>query len=595
MEETTTETKRRNPVVWLLVIVALALLYWWFRPEQTSATHVSDAQLAADAGMDPDDILVDLRDDVTDTQVAAIERALDLDLVLVSDESRDERFYRAHVDPARQAAILAALSERADVEIAEPDAEMFIPPNELGEAAPVEGAYEGFPDDPKYRYQWHLRQIGMPEAWKLADGNGTVVAVLDTGVAYEAYGKYHQVEDLVGVKFVDPFDFVGNDHHANDGHGHGTHVTGTIAQVTNNAKGVAGIALDVQIMPLKVLGDDGRGSVAGIADAIRYAADKGAKVINMSLGGPFSSKVMKKAVAYAISKGTTIIAAAGNDGKGKVGYPAGYDGVVAVAATQFDETTTFYSNYGKDIDVAAPGGNTRVDQNKDGVPDGVLQNTIEVGNPAKSDYYTFMGTSMASPHVAGVAALIVGEGVTVPADVEKVLKESSRKPNAQKYDRDKYGAGIVDAPAAVKLARRGVSVASEGDRDERTGAQIALALLIAGAVAASTRRRGVTLGMGYLAGAIAGAGGLALLGALGLALDGNPLVQSAMIPLVLLGVGYGSPRLRGPLAGLAAGAAAHLLFLAVTGAPVRWVPGDVLWLAGNALACLGLARAALRR
>src|SRR5205085_10712081 len=136
------------------------------------------------------------------------------------------------------------------------------------------------------------------------------------------------------------------------------------------------VARNVKIMPLKVLSGSGSGSVAGIAAAIRYAADNGAKVINMSLGGPFPSKALKNAVAYAHKKGVTIICAAGNDGRNKVGYPAGYPGAVAVASTQSDENTAFYSNYGKDIDIAAPGGNTR-----QGDAGGVLQNTIKIGDP----------------------------------------------------------------------------------------------------------------------------------------------------------------------------------------------------------------------
>src|SRR5690606_738793 len=147
-------------------------------------------------------------------------------------------------------------------------------------------------------FQWHLDQIGMPEAWKLADADGVIVAVLDTGVAYGDHGRFHQVPDLAGVPIVKPYNFVDNDPHAYDDHGHGTHVAGTIAQATHNGIGVAGVARKATIMPLKVLSARGSGSVAGIADAIRYAADEGAHVINMSLGGRFPSKVLEKAVKY---------------------------------------------------------------------------------------------------------------------------------------------------------------------------------------------------------------------------------------------------------------------------------------------------------
>jgi serine protease len=473
---------------------------------------------------------------------------------------------------------------------------MSIPAGEIALAGPVDALHEGYPNDPKYKYQWHLDQIHMPEAWKLAQGEDVIVAVLDTGVAYEAYGKYHQVEDLAGVTFVAPFDFVDNDKHANDDHGHGTHVTGTVAQATHNGKGVAGVAVGAKIMPLKVLGADGSGSVAGIADAIRYAADNKAKVINMSLGGPLPSRVLKKACEYAVKKGVTIIAAAGNEGRSKVGYPAGYPGVIAVAATQFDESTTFYSNSGKDVDIAAPGGNTRVDQNKDGMNDGVLQNTIEIGNPTKSDYLIFMGTSMASPHVAGVAALIVGTGVTEPAAVEKVLLETARRPNAQTYVRDRYGAGIVDAAAAVKLALQGVKVAKADDGAHKNSATTThhvlagfLGLLMAGAVASMRRR--IAVGGSYLVGAVIGAAGVTLLPA-------NALFTSALLPLGVLSIGWGAAKLRAPLAGVAAGFAAGLLLLAVARIDIAWVPGlfgfDPIWLGVNALASVGLARAALR-
>ncbi|MDQ3295584.1 MAG: S8 family peptidase, partial [Myxococcota bacterium] len=517
---------------------------------------------------------------------------------------------------AQRDSLLAQLAKRSDVEIAEPDAMMQLSPTDMLVRAPaVEPKHEGYPNDPKYKYQWHLRQIGMPEAWKLTDGNGVIVAVLDTGVGYETYNKFNELEDLKGIEFVKPYDFVGNNKHANDDHGHGSHVTGTIAQVTNNGIGVAGVGRNLKIMPLKVLSASGSGSVGGIADAIRYAADNGAKVINMSLGGAFPSKVLEKAVAYAHKKGVTVICAAGNESRSKVGYPAAYPGAVAVSATQFDESITFYSNYGKDIDIAAPGGNTRVDQNGDGMPDGVLQNTIVPGDPSKGDYYGYMGTSMASPHAAGVAALVVGEGVTDPTMVEKILKDTARKPANQKYTSEKYGAGIIDAPAAVKQAR------SQGG-----GLKLGLGLLMAGAIAASARRRGlgVKLGWTYLAGVVVGASGLfflpyiapelssapvvyalthglpswdlSVLGPMG---HGNAVFFSALLPLGLLAVGYGFAKARAPLAGLAIGVAAHLAFFAVVPLVEVQVPSvfgiGTLWLAVNALVCLGLARLALRR
>lgn len=613
MDETETK-KGPSGVLWLLLVIVLVAL-WWFWREKPEPADASDAVAAqAVTGDDPDDILVDLKDDVSDAKVAEINRQLGIELQLVSSESLGNRFYRAHVSPDRRDAILAALSARSDVELAEPDSVMMATP--LPESsialAPPGAATADFPNDPQYKFQWHMKQIGMPEAWKLADGNGVVVAVLDTGVGYENFEKFHLLPDLEGITFVDGFDFVDNDKHANDDHGHGSHVTGTIAQVTHNGVGVTGIARNVKIMPLKVLSGSGSGSVAGIAQAIRYAADKGAKVINMSLGGPFPSRVLKKAVDYAYKKGVIVVCAAGNDGRGSVGYPAAYPGAFAVSATQFDESVTFYSNYGKDIDIAAPGGNTRVDQNGDGMPDGVLQNTIKLGDPTADDYFGYMGTSMASPHVAGVAALVVGEGVTDPAMVEKILQESSRKPNGQTYSRDKYGSGIVDAPAAVLAARSNTG-----------GYQFGLGLLLAAATAFSMRKR-IRLGAGYLAGVMVGASGLFFLPYVAPALSslpgieiftrglpswdisllgplshGNALFFSALVPLALLAVGYGVPRLRALLAGLSVGVAAHLLFfVAVPLTEVRYMPAafgvETIWLLANSFVAVALARLALK-
>jgi serine protease len=369
-------------------------------------------------------------------------------------------------------------------------------------------------------------------------------------------------------------------------------------------------------MPVKVLSGSGSGSIGGIADAIRFAADHGAKVINMSLGGRFPSRILKKAVAYAHDKGVVVVCAAGNESRGSVGYPAAYPGAIAVAATQQDEATTFYSNYGKDIDIAAPGGNTTDGKGNRNNPDGgILQNTIEIQHPEKDGFYAYMGTSMASPHVAGVAALVVGEGVTDPDAVETILKETSRKPNAQSYVRDRYGSGIMNAPAAILKAR-----SSSG------GWQLGLGLLVAGAIAASARKRGLTvkLGPSYLVGVLVGASGLFFLpwiapGAshlpgmealtrglpswdlsiLGPTGHGNALFFSALLPLILLVSLASVPKLRAPLAGLAAGVAGHLLFFAAVPMTMMHVPHvfglAAVWLALNAIACILLARLALRR
>jgi serine protease len=602
----------------LLVLTVFAVRLSWPAGSDASTAQTADLlENDAEAAEASDfDLLVDFRDEVTADTLAATpwqEEAL-------SAYTERDGLYRIRFDSADDARRAAReLRENAAVESVDWDVPATLPPDEVAaaqagppalscESGSADDLNKGFPDDPCFKYQWHMRQIGLPAAWKLGQGEGVVVAVIDTGVT--------QVPDLKGTEIVPGFNFVANNANAADDHGHGTHVAGTIAQATNNKLGVAGVAFGAKIMPLKVLSAQGSGSMGAIAQAIRYAADHGAKVINMSLGGPFPVSTIRSAVKYARDKGVVVVAAAGNDGRGRVSYPAKYPEVFAVAATQFDESTTFYSNWGAEIDVAAPGGNTKVDQDGDGKPDGVVQNTVVPGNISKTDYLWFMGTSMASPHTAGVAALLVGAGVNKPAAVEDLLRATARKPKKSKdavkgrID-DHYGAGIIDAGAALRKSRMVKGAGGLG-----LGAALALLGL------AGLRRRGQLAGLGWSApaGLVLGASGLfflplvvslpSALGFLTVSLTeavpasfaglglGNPLLLSAALPLAGVALLSGAGRLRPALGGLAFGVAGALAVLAVTGAlDVRFVPDvlDRLWLALNATACVLLGRAVLRK
>ncbi len=451
------------------------------------------------------ELVADFDDRVDDRTVQALGRRFGARFVAESSYVSHDRIYRVIVDgtagrdrrllsllhalrrdPRVEAADLALLyqiPESAPGSLTALDASPALPKGELPLGPKDNDGRPRFqPNDPKYRYQWHLDQINMPEAWMLTRGEGVTVAVVDTGVT--------KVEDLGGTELVPGWNFVTDSADAQDDHGHGTHVAGTIAQTTDNAVGVAGVAGHARIMPIKVLSGSGSGSVAGIAEGIRWAADHGAQVINMSLGGPFNSPVLANAVRYAHDHGVVVVCAAGNDGRGRVSYPAANRGAIAVAATQFDETTTFYSNWGKEIFIAAPGGNTRIDQNGDGVPDGVLQNTVVPGDTSRQDYLGFMGTSMASPHVAGVAALVVSQGVRDPDAVAKILKQTARRPVHYRGNHDnRYGAGIIDALAAVQEARAQVSSQASRQEAPPVGIRLLALGLIGAAVVLSTLRR----------------------------------------------------------------------------------------------------------
>jgi len=369
--------------------------------------------------------------------------------IIVKFKGEGEHFRVVKVPEGKVLEKVREYSKRSDVDYAEPNyhAYAFWQPND---------AYY-------YPYQWNLDNpnyggIQMEEAWEIQTGSASVVvAVVDTGVAYQNYStrwkKYYLAPDLANTVFVSGYDFVESDTHPNDDNSHGTHVTGTIAQSTNNGVGVAGVAFNTAIMPVKVLDSNGSGTYAAVASGITWATDHGAKIINLSLGGPSPSSTLENAVKYAYEHGVTVIAAAGNDGSSVISYPAAYDAyVIAVGATRYDETRAYYSNYGASLDLVAPGGDTRVDQNGDGYGDGVLQNTFNPNtkNTADFGYWFFQGTSMATPHVSGVAALLLARGnAGIPDEIRAALQGTADDLGVPGRD-DIYGWGLVNAYAALQ-------------------------------------------------------------------------------------------------------------------------------------------------
>lgn len=314
------------------------------------------------------------------------------------------------------------------------------------------------PNDPMYAQQWGLARINCPDAWDRTTGSTSVtVAVVDTGVDLnhpELAPLLVAGQDLVNWApgsvpksgWVFEGDFMGVDSDPQDEVGHGTHVAGTIACVSNNATGVAGVTWRTRLMPVRVLARiretatgriSGTGSSVDIAAGIRWATDHGAQIINMSLGGYGDAQVEREAVAYAISRGVVVVAAMGNDNTDQPHYPSAYPDVVAVGATDASDRRASFSNRGNWIDVAAPG--------------------VQIQSTYWDDTYASLsGTSMATPHVAGVAALILAIApTTTPAQVANILRNTAKPLRDTPTDavpNDRYGHGLVQAAAAVNMA-----------------------------------------------------------------------------------------------------------------------------------------------
>ena len=475
------------------------------------------------------------------------------------------------------------------------------------------------PNDPDYSKQWNLRGINIERAWEENHGEGITVAVIDTGVS--------QVPDLRETEFVEGYDFVNDRSNAEDDNGHGTHVAGTIAQSTNNNYGVAGIAYKAKIMPLKVLSGTGGGSVGDIAEAIRFAVDNKADVINMSLGGGGETQVMKEAIEYAYSKGVVIVAAAGNADDNSAAYPARFPHVIGVSAVDASGNKAPYSNFGAGIDIAAPGGS---DTGK------IIQETIDPAKGGESAFLGFQGTSMAAPHVAGVVALIKAAGIKEPNAVLEVLQQSARKINDDPFNH--FGAGQLDAGSALQLALKGQITFRDFWRWLRDNGYLNPRFWIDGGAVAVLPKMAMVLGSyllawwlrsyfpfswnGFLnAGLIFGSSGLfflrglyifdlpqwpfrvmgSSLSDLGGVIQGssalNPLFASVILPFVLIALLLSHPQAKWLAVGVSLAMAVTLGISAVIHPTLIWLGSGTIartFLGVNALLCLGLGYLALK-
>jgi len=405
-------------------------------------------------------LIVDVADKASKAEIAQLQAKIGGRWKPNSVVSSSNHVYQVFLSAAEHVKALAALKTATNIDAydnehtyqLDPD---FLPLNlrQNGKVANSVSPTSTSPNDPRYAEQWNFQMVGAEAAWKRSRGTGVVVAVIDTGVSGTSSGKGQACRDFGSTTFTAGYDFVNRDTDPYDDHGHGTHVAGTIAEATNNSEGVAGLAYGATIMPLKVLSASGSGTSADIADAIRWAADKGANVINMSLGSPFPDAVIRSACTYASKKGVVIVAAAGNSGKQGVGYPAAYSECIAVSSVGPSGKLAGYSSWGKQVALAAPGGDIGGYSDRDESA-GILQNTnlpVEYGGQGDG-YYAFQGTSMASPHVAAAAALVMAQGIKDPAKVRKALTESAAKVTGG--DVKKYGAGILNVDNATALAAK---------------------------------------------------------------------------------------------------------------------------------------------
>jgi serine protease len=382
-----------------------------------------------------------------------------------------------HVRPGHVRATVARLRRTPGV--------AFAAPNPIAHASSARAAEQvPLPDDPGIRgypggltaLQWNFFGsfgVNALEAWSnvagsAPGGRGVRIAVLDTGVAYRSLGRFRRSPDFAGTKFVAPHDFVDGTPYPVDRNGHGTHVAGTIAEATDNELAVTGLAWGATIMPVRVLDSRGYGDATTIARGIRYAVRHGAKVVNMSL--EFSTSVRQSeipditaALRYANQRGVVVVGSSGNEGEARIAYPARTGNVISVGATTDDGCLADFSNDGFGLDLVAPGGGDDADLTNDpnchpGHHGGDIYQMTYTSSVARFGIPSgYDGTSMAAPHVAAAAALVIASGVLgakpTPAQVECRLKGTAKAAGIPAPNRV-YGYGLVDAGAATSAARQ---------------------------------------------------------------------------------------------------------------------------------------------
>jgi len=286
------------------------------------------------------------------------------------------------------------------------------------------------PNDPMIKEQYAVDKLQLREAWDINQGSEkTLLAIVDTGIDYNH-------PEFAG-RVINGKDFANNDNDSMDDQGHGTHCAGIAAASANNGVGIAGVAPGVKLLGVKVLAANGSGSYEGVANGIIYAADQGAKVISMSLGGRASSKAVEDACKYAIDKGALVVAAMGNDGREVKSYPAAIPGVLAVGSTDSADARSSFSNMGAHISVSAPG--SRI----------LSTLPMKSNSLGKTEYGVLSGTSMACPAVSGLASLLRDQAPEQNADqIRTRIEKSSDDLGAQGFDKQ-FGFGRINALKAL--------------------------------------------------------------------------------------------------------------------------------------------------